>query len=223
MIPSMHDLDKDDLLLDDSEESCPICGAPVVDGLELAGGESCGCGGADTVSAQSNDEESVPQTLRSMIGLSDEDDDLYAEPSDTVTVVTLAGDEDDHWSDDNDDEPKSSEDMIAKKPRWEGFDYEGLALNESTLFDRMDQLVGSKRDGSYNSEQHEKNVVRQAVSRAIKEAVTEMKLSVAGRGFAHDDDEQDQHDIEIDRISSQDDNVAFPLKTKKSDKKSSGK
>lgn len=217
MIPSMHDLDVDDLLLDDSDESCPICGAPVVDGLELAGGESCGCGGAETVSAGLSDEEPIPQTLRSMIGLSDEDDDLYAEPSDRVTVVTLAGDKD--------DEPKSSEDMIARKPRWEGIDYDGLALNESTLFGRMDQLVGSKRDGSYNSEQHEKDVVRQAVSRAIKEAVTEMKLSVAGRGFAHDvyDDGEDvdvDDDLEIDRFSPQDSHVPFPLKTKKSDKKS---
>jgi hypothetical protein len=90
----------------------------------------------------------------------------------------------------NSDEDK--EDALSKRLHWnEVSDYDGLPLNESSMFSRFNTLVGHRADGTFDTRNSESSKLRTIVKNVI-----EMKLSIAGPAFggAHveDPDDEDQ-------------------------------
>ena len=100
-----------------------------------------------------------------------------------------------HNSDDKDDYSDDNEDALSKRLHWnEVSDYDGLPLNESSMFNRFNTLVGHRPDGTFDNRNSESSKLRAIV----KKNVIEMKLSIAGPAFGGaqiedpDDEEQDR-------------------------------
>lgn len=98
-------------------------------------------------------------------------------------------------------DPKQPE-AFTKRQNWnENCDYDGLALNESSMFNRFDTLVGQRRDGSFDYRVNETTKLRALVKKVVSE-IKEMKLSVSGPIFGSTpSDNNDDQDDDVSKVS----------------------
>lgn len=86
---------------------------------------------------------------------------------------------------------------FTKRQNWnEASDYDGLALNESSMFNRFDTLVGSRRDDTFDHRMNENMKLRALVKKVVSE-IKEMKLSVSGPAFGSTPSDSDQHEDDL--------------------------
>jgi hypothetical protein len=205
---AMDEADDDDL--DDSDlDACPGCGCLPGDGVSPECDDPLGCGYWREEHASHGAAEPKGRSMRDMLKSpsSAGDDGVRGSLGSREGFESKDGEwiENPFWDEGGRDEVDPDahygdafkKSGLAKRLRWgESSDYDGLPLNESSMFDRFDTLVGHRADGTFDERESGSTKLHDLIKKVVREAWSTLDPET-GEETEHTMDDKDIEDLYV--------------------------